>query len=559
MPDGVKCDILIVGAGPVGLTLAVALGRRGIDTVVLERRGRAESASVKANHVSARSMEIFRRLGIADAVRAVGLPDDYPQDVAFRTTTTGAEFARTSIPSRRGRSSPDATGPDTSWPTPEPAHRVNQIYLEPVLYRHVEALKSVSILDRVEATELRQHPDHASALATDLSTGRPVEITCRYLVGCDGGASTARRAIGAKLEGTPEVSRWQSTYFRAPQLLGLLRHEPAWMTLSVNPRRAGTVIAVDGIEKWLIHCRLERHEDDFADLDRDGSLREILGVGEDFEYELLSTEDWVGRRLVADKFREGRIFICGDAAHLWVPFSGYGMNAGIADAEDLAWMLVATIHGWGGGGLLDAYEAERGPITDQVSRMAMNLSVESERMDADVPAEIEDPGPDGERIRTAFGKRARSLSLRRHTAGGLNFGYFYDASPVIAYDGSEPPFYDAYAFEQSTVPGCRTPHVWLGDGESLYDLAHEGFCLIRADADADVGGLLASAAARGVPLTLVDLRDDHAANAVYDRALVLSRPDWHVAWRGDRPPTDPAALIDLVRGAAHHSNVEVRQ
>jgi 2-polyprenyl-6-methoxyphenol hydroxylase-like FAD-dependent oxidoreductase len=540
----------------VGLTLAAALGRRGIDTIVAERRPREESASVKANHVSARSMEIFRRLGVADAVRAVGLPDDYPHDVAFRTATTGTEFARTLIPSRRGRSSPDARGPDTAWPTPEPAHRVNQIYLEPVLYRHVETLESVTIMDQLEISAVRHDADHASALATGVVTGRCVEIRCRYLVGCDGGSSTVRKSIGSGLGGTPEVSRWQSTYVRAPQLLDLLRHEPAWMTLSVNPRRSGTVIAVDGVERWLIHCRLNDGEHEFEDVDRDASLREILGVGEDFEYELLSTEDWTGRRLVADKFREGRVFICGDAAHLWVPFSGYGMNAGIADAEDLAWMLVATIHGWGGSRLLDAYEAERRPITDQVSHMAMNLSVESERMDAEVPVAIEDPGPEGEQIRAAFGERARDLSLRRHTAGGLNFGYFYDASPVIVSDGSEPPRYDACRFEQSTVPGCRAPHVWLTDGRSLYDELDEGFCLIRAQPATEVNGLMDAAARHGVPVRLIEL-GRAAGRDIYDHALVLSRPDAHVAWRGNRQPEDASALLDLVRGATDPSRSEV--
>jgi hypothetical protein len=343
------------------------------------------------------------------------------------------------------------------------------------------------------------------------------------------------------------VSRWQSTYFRAPQLIDMLAHKPAWMTLSVNPRRSGTVIAVDGRERWLVHCRLAKDEQGFEDMDRDGALRAILGVNEDFEYELLSTEDWIGRRLVADKFRDGRIFICGDAAHLWVPFSGYGMNAGIADAEDLAWMLGAMIHGWGGPRLLDAYEAERGPITDQVSRFAMNLSIESGQMDADAPPEIEQPGPDGERVRIEFGERARALSLRRHTAGGLNFGYFYDASPVIAHDGADPPDYDAYNFEQSTVPGCRTPHVWLEDGRSLYDRLGEGFCLIRADPAVGVAGLEAAAADRRVPFSVVDL-GDAAGASVYDHALALSRPDGHLAWRGNEEPADPGALIDLVRG-----------
>jgi 2-polyprenyl-6-methoxyphenol hydroxylase-like FAD-dependent oxidoreductase len=551
----IECDVLVVGAGPVGLTLASALGSRGVRAAVAERRRREELASVKANHVAARTMEIFRRLGVADAVRACGLPADYPQDVAFRTTTTGIEFARTLIPSRRDRHAAGVEGPDTSWPTPEPAHRVNQTYLEPVLFAHAEALESVRILHGVEIEQIYQSDAAAGARGRDLDTGQTLEARCQYVVGCDGGSSLVRKTIGATLVGTPKVSRWQSTYIRAPHLIDMLVDKPAWMTLSVNPRRSGTVIAVDGVERWLVHCRLTEDEESFEDVDCDSALRTILGVGDDFEYELLSTEDWVGRRLVADRFRDGRIFICGDAAHLWVPFSGYGMNAGIADAEDLAWMLVAMIHGWGGPRLLDAYPAERGPITDQVSRFAMNLSLESGRMDAEVPLEIEQPGPDGDRVRAEFGERARALSLRRHAAGGLNFGYFYDASPVIAYDGAHPPDYDAYNFEQSTVPGCRTPHVWLDDGRSLYDRLGEGFCLIRAEPTVGVASLGAAAAQRRVPFSVIDL-GDAADGSVYDHALVLSRPDGHVAWRGNQEPADPGALIDLVRGIGDNTKTE---
>jgi 2-polyprenyl-6-methoxyphenol hydroxylase-like FAD-dependent oxidoreductase len=551
MRRAVHCDVLVVGAGPVGLTLAASLGRRGIDVVVAERRRRGDPASVKANHVSARSMEIFRRLGVADAVRAAGLPDDYPHDVAFRTTTTGIEFARTRIPSRSGRSSPDAEGPDTGWPTPEPAHRVNQRYLEPVLYDHAYNVDGVRILDGVEVKAVDQSDDAASASAIDLRSGEELTAGCRFLVGCDGGSSLVRKAIGARLEGTPEVSRWQSTYFRAPRLLTLLAHDPAWMTLSINPRRSGTVIAVDGAETWLIHCRQEGGEV----VDRDAALRAILGVDAAFEYELLSTEDWVGRRLVADEFRQGRIFICGDAAHLWVPFSGYGMNAGIADAENLAWILTAVLAGWGGDALLEAYEAERGPITEQVSRLAMNLSVDSGRLEVDVPDAIEASGPDGDRVRAEFGERARRLSLQRHTAGGLNFGYFYDGSPVVAYNGRDAPGYDAYSFEQSTVPGCRTPHVWLRPGVSLYDELADGFCLIRSAPDVSVDGLRAAAAARRVPFKVVELPSGPEFE-VYDHALVLSRPDGHVAWRGNHEPDDPGALIDLVRGAGGQTTKE---
>jgi 2-polyprenyl-6-methoxyphenol hydroxylase-like FAD-dependent oxidoreductase len=547
----IGCDVLVVGAGPVGLSLARALGIRGVDVLVAERRFPDEPVSIKANHVSARTMEIFRRLGLADAIREAGLPADYPHDVAFRATTTGVEFARTVIPSRVGRRSGEVVGPDTSWPTPEPAHRINQSYLEPVLLAHAEATSTVRVVHALEIESIEQADDEVQATGRRLDDGTAVRVSCRYLVGCDGGSSLVRKSIGGRLGGTPEVSRWQSTFISAPGLLGALTNPPAWMTLSVNPRRSGTVIAVDGAEKWLIHYRLEGDESGLENEDRDRAVRSILGVDDGFEYEIVRTEDWVGRRLVADRFHDRRVFLCGDAAHLWVPFSGYGMNAGIADAEDLAWMIVARAHGWGGSGLLDAYAAERAPITEQVSHFAADLSIESARMDADVPAEIEQPGADGDLVRAEFGERARTLSLHRHTAGGLNFGYFYDRSPIIAYDDGSPPPYDAHNFVQSTAPGCRTPHVWLADGRSLYDELGEGFSVVRSDPGISSAALQSAAADRGVPLRVVDIAGTDGAS-VYDHALVVSRPDAHIAWRGDAEPDDPGGLIDLIRGHSGH-------
>jgi hypothetical protein len=131
----------------------------------------------------------------------------------------------------------------------------------------------------------------------------------------------------------------------------------------------------------------------------------------------------------------------------------------------------------------------------------------------------------------------------------LNFGYFYDASPIIAYDSETAPAYTMYDFTPSTVPGCRTPHLWLRDGLSLYDALGPDYTLLRLDPAAEVGGIVAAAVQKGVPLAVLDV-DAEGAAALYGRKLVLSRPDQHVAWRGDEQPGDPLRLIDLVRGAS---------
>src|SRR3954452_22541622 len=480
--------VLIAGAGPVGLTLAIDLAWRGIDVTVVERRHAGEPPEPKCNHVAARTMEIFRRLGLADKVRNVGLPDDYPNDAVYRTSFTGIEFARIHIPCRRDRFT-DKSGPDGGWPTPEPPHRANQIFVEPVVFAHAAAQPRITILNRRELEGFEQSDTGIVATVRDLDSGEPAQIAASFLVGCDGGRSSVRRAIGAKLEGDAVIQRVQATFIRAPDLIARQRGERAWMTNAVNPRRVGNVIAIDGRERWMIFNYLTPDEADFDAVDRDWAIRTILGVGADFHYEIISKEDWYGRRLVADKLRAGRVFIAGDAAHIWVPYAGYGMNAGIADAMNLSWLLAAHLNGWAPTAILDAYQAERLPITDQVSRFAMDHAEKEIRRRGAVPAEIEEAGQQGDLARREVGALAYRINVQQYACAGLNFGSYYDRSPIIAYDGSEHPAYTMDGYTPSTVPGCRTPHLFCEDGSSLYDAMGPEFTLVRRDPAVDVTAL----------------------------------------------------------------------
>jgi 2-polyprenyl-6-methoxyphenol hydroxylase-like FAD-dependent oxidoreductase len=547
MIDPVETQVLVVGGGPVGLTLAMDLAQRGIRTVVAELRHKGEPPSVKCNHVSARSMEIFRRLGVSKAIREAGLPADYPNDVSYRVSFAGKELSRIPIPCRRDRYTASG-GPDTWWPTAEPPHRVNQIYLEPTLSAYAESIPGLTLLNRVEIAGFEQTPEGVTAQGIQLdNNNQAITIRADFLVGCDGGRSAIRRAIGATLSGTAEVQRVQSTYIRAPSLLSKSPLKPAWATFSLNPVRSGNVYAIDGRETWLVHNYLKPGEHEFDSVDRDWALRKILGVGADFSYEILRKEDWIGRRLVADKFREGRVFICGDAAHLWVPMAGYGMNAGIADAANLAWLLAAHQSGWAPASILDAHEAERLPITEQVSVFAMNHALSLSRQRSEVPDNIDADDEAGEQARIALGKSAYDLNVQQYCCGGLNFGYYYDKSPIIAYDEGTPPTYGMADFTPSTVPGCRLPHIWLNDGRSLYDALGPDYTLLRFDTAVDVSDLMSEAARARVPIKLLDVTSSESAG-VYDRSLVLARPDQHVAWRGNRPPQDPRELVDLISG-----------
>ena len=539
----VKTSVLVVGAGPVGLTLAMDLAQRGIPVTMVETRAAGEPPSVKCNHVSSRSMEIFRRLGLAQKLRDTGLPPDYPNDCSYRTTATGIELSRILIPCRRDRYTATG-GPDTDWPTAEPPHRINQIYMEPVLFDHAASIDRLAILNRTAFEDFSEGNDGIVATVRNLDTGTTLQIHADFIVGCDGARSLVRKAIDANLQGTPIIQRVQSTYIHAPTLLALM-DAPAWMTLSLNPRRCGTVVAIDGREKWLIHNHLNREDETFESVDRDASIRAILGVGPDFEYEILSKEDWVGRRLVADRFRKDRAFICGDAAHLWMPYAGYGMNAGIADATNLAWLLAAYLEGWAGIAILDAYEAERLPITEQVSRFAMEMAGKVLSQRRTVPDEIEQPGPEGDAVRKQVGQAAYDLNVQQYCCAGLNFGYFYDRSPIIAYDGAEQPGFTMADFTPSSTPGCRLPFARLSDGRPVYDALGPGYTLVRYDSDVAVAPLTDAMRANGVPFNIVDVPQ---AQPPGDHKLILTRTDQHVAWRGDTIPDNPAHLVGKLLG-----------
>ncbi len=547
MTKATDCPVLIAGGGPVGLTLAMDLAWRGIEVIVVEPRRRGEPPPPKCNHVSARSMEIFRRLGVAGKLRNAGLPPDYPNDVSYRTSFTGIELTRIPIPCRRDRY--DATeGPDVGWPTPEPPHRINQIYLEPILFDHAAQMPKLTILERTKLTGFSQNGREVIAELDDLNSGESRRLSCQYMVGCDGGSSLVRKAIGARLVGDAVVQRAQSSYIRAPGLIERQQVAPAWATFSLNPRRSGNVYAIDGVEKYIIHNYLRPDEADFDSVDRDRSIRHILGIDDDFDYEVINREDWYGRRFVADRFRDDRVFICGDAAHLWVPYAGYGMNAGIADAMNLSWLLAAHLNGWAGAGILDAHERERQPITEQVSYFVMDHAHAMAEQRSAVPDNIEENSPAGNAARAAFGQEVYDLNVQQYCCAGLNFGSYYENSPIIAYDEEQPPPYAMADFTPSTVPGCRTPHFFFDDGRSLYDALGPEYTLLRRDPAVNPAPLLDTARSAGMPMALLDIGHAAGAAGLYSQALTLSRPDQHVGWRGRSVPTDPIALVRRLRG-----------
>jgi 2-polyprenyl-6-methoxyphenol hydroxylase-like FAD-dependent oxidoreductase len=551
----IDATVIVAGGGPVGLTLAMELASRGIDVLVIERRERAEPPSVKCNHISARSMEIFRRLGVADELREAGMPSDHPHDAAYRVSFLGRDEARTVLPSVEGRRHGEA-GADTWWPTPEPPHRINQLFTEPILTRHACAMEGIRLLNRTEVVAVEQDAEAVAVNVRHVDDGAVETLRARFLVGCDGPRSTVRHLIGATFNGPPGAGHTQSTLIRAPGLTGA-QERPAWTVGVWNGDRHGNVIAIDGIDRFLVHNLLKPGEKP-DEVDRDAAIRSILGAGPDFEYEQLSIEDYVGRGLVADRFRDRRILLAGDAAHLWLPFAGYGMNAGLADAQDLGWLLAAHVAGWLSDTALAAYERERRPVTLQVMDQAMAFLPHLIALGRSVPSEIREEGPSGDAARSAFFAQAATLNTQQYAAAGLNFGYCYDDSPLIAHDQERPPAFSMGEFTPSTVPGCRVPHAWLDQGQSLLDaLDPRGFTLVHARQPSNGAPLSEALGARGIPVTEIEIPAE--AGGTFDRAMVLVRPDAHVAWRGDAIPDDVERLVDILAGVALPAGVSQPQ
>ncbi len=547
--------VLIIGAGPVGMTAALDLAKRGVKSEIVEMRAENTPADAKCNTVASRTMEVFRSLGIADAVRAVGLGDDYPTDVLFTTQLIdGKEITRINLPSRNERFSHNGRSAkgyaDSDWQTAEPVVRVSQYYLEPVMQKYVQANEMVDIHYSTQLESFEDKGNHVAAKVKKLKTGEVKTIKARYMIGCDGGRSTVRKQLNIALQGDAIIGRQRSTLIRTKDLKSRLKGRHPWMSWVVNHHVTGVVVAIDGDELWLVHRNIRPDAPDFDSLDKEQSLRTVLGVGDDFTYEEIKHEDWTARRLVAERFRIGNVFICGDAAHLWVPFAGYGMNAGIADATNLTWMLAGVINGWADAAILDAHNRERHPITEQVSQFAMQLASEyvekvSRRR---VPKILSAGGFIGNIIRKFIGRGIYDMNLPQFACAGLNYGYYYDDSPLIAYDGEQAPVYTMGDYTASTVPGCRMPHFWLDDESSLYDKLTDGFTLLCFDAAIKTEVLQKAADKARLPFAVLNCEAPPRSDWLTTK-LILVRPDRHVAWRGDRPPTNAQSLIDLIRGA----------
>jgi 2-polyprenyl-6-methoxyphenol hydroxylase-like FAD-dependent oxidoreductase len=534
-----ETPVLIVGGGPVGLALALDLATRGTATTLVERdAGTAIDLLAKAGTLNERTMEYCRRLGISHAVANIGFPDDHPRDTVYCTALNGFVLGRDFRPSTKER----IPAPES----PEILRKCPQFLFDPLL---VQAVKERDLTRIMYGTSWQGVSQDASGVTSTLTTereDRPVQIRSQYLVACDGAGSAVRRALGIPFEGK-QLDYSVSAMIEVDHLedYHLLGRAERYMFIGTEGTWAN-LTAVDGRKLWRLS--LVGSEERLAPerLDFDVIMRRAMG-NDRGRWTVRRVMPWRRSQFTAERFAAGRIALAGDAAHTTSPTGGHGLNTGLGDVSDLGWMLDALIRGWGGDQLLTAYNAERRPVAIRNGTSStQNYGAWVRAVGRDL---VLDDTPEGEAQRRAVGDQMNAMLAQEWHSFGVAMGYRYDTSPIICPDGTPPTPDDPSQYVQTARPGHRAPHAWLGDGRSTLDLFGAGFTLLRLDPAADVAPLADAPADISLPLNVVTIDDQEIAR-LYERPLVLVRPDGMVAWRGDTLPADVAALIATVTGNA---------
>lgn len=538
METTIETPVLIVGGGPVGLSMAIELGWRGVDSILVDE-GDGTIEHPRTGLIAVRTMELFRRWGLAQRVRECGFPDDYELSMVFCTSLNGLLLDAEKYPSMRDAPTPPET--------PEKKQRCPQLWLQPILTEAARAQPRSKLLFRHRFDSLRQDDHGVTAEVTDLATGKPLTIRADYLLGCDGATSNVREQVGIKMEGRL-LSYSVNVLIHAPGLVDKHKMGPAERYLFVGPEGTwGNLTVVDGEEIWRLTVLGSEEKMNLATFDPAAWVRRAIGR-DDVEFTVDSSIPWRRSEMLADHYFKGRVVLVGDSAHSMSPTGGMGMNTGAQEVLDVGWKLEGLINGWGGPALLRSYEVERRPVAQR----NIGFSTQNFRawQDTPSPKAVCDLTPEGEAVRAALGKRLRESTRVEWESLGLQIGHRYVDSPICVPDGTPPTPDDYSTYIPTTRPGSRAPHVWLKDGRSTLDLFGREFVLVVLDKglQGDADAFAKAFAAKGVPFR-VELIDQADVSQAYERPLVLVRPDGHVAWRGSRADA-PAKVVDTVRGAA---------
>jgi 2-polyprenyl-6-methoxyphenol hydroxylase-like FAD-dependent oxidoreductase len=537
--------VLIAGGGPVGLAAAIALGRQGVPAILVTDN-LDTIRHPKCNNTNARSMEHFRRLGVAQDIRRAGLTGPVSNANAYVTRFLGYELGRLTRPIPRVEHGRPAGGSPEFHKTPEPPQIIPQFRLEPVLRRHAEACPSVSVRYGWRLVSFTEAADEIVATVEDVTSGERRRIAAQYLIGADGSRSVVRRDLGIGMSGDDGsadrvfmTGTMFSLYIRAPNLIAQSGRAPALINWIINREARGFMFAQDEREHWIVHYQVPRGVDP-QDVDQRAAVDSLLGGKTD--YEIISGGPWTGGlALVSDRYRAGRAFLIGDAAHLFTPIGAQGMNTGIGDAMNLAWKLAAVHQGWGGAALLDSFEVERRPIGFRNREIGIDFA---RRMSGwPVPENVEAQGEAADAARAASGGDCVADEKDRYTTVGIQLGERYGSSPP---DGISPPPDPWSSYTPVMHAGARLPHVWLPDGRCGYDLLGSGLTLIDTG-NTEASAFETAARSRAIPLTVVRIDTPADAGCAWSR-LALVRPDHHVAWHGDAMPDDAGAVLDQARG-----------
>ncbi|GGY91127.1 FAD-dependent monooxygenase [Novosphingobium colocasiae] len=555
MPEVIEVPVLVVGGGPVGLTMAIELSHYGVGSLVIERNA-STTRHPKMDLTNGRCMDLFRRTGVADRIRAAGVDQDNSYDIVWTTDLKPGshELHRFCYPGNRAEYWRRRNCNDGTLSLEAPL-RVSQILIEPVLRDMAEACADVDVRFGHRLESFVDGPDGIVATVINEQTGETLIVRAGYLAACDGGNSTVRKQLGVDSDGMLGAAHMYLVHFRSRDYELLHQFGQAWHYQT----GWGQIVAQDDVEQWTLHC-LVPPDAGFEAIDPRRLVIDLMG--KDFDFEVLVANPVTLNYQVAHQYRVGRAFLVGDAAHQFVPTGGYGMNTGIPEAANLGWKIAAAVHGWGGDALLQSYHDERQPIAHisrATSERHLGIRAAIYRLYAEA-GDLAGTGPEAEAARSRMGHRIGLLGNIENEAWGTEQGYRYESSPVIPDEPGYPPAFDMLTVKPSTWPGRILPHVYLEDGTAVFDRLGKWFTLLVLDGS-DAAPLAAAAEAAGLPLDVLHL-NDAVARRVYEKPLVLVRPDHHVAWRGDslpagagqgswrigQPVESCADLIDLVRG-----------